>query len=158
MNKIIEIATAELGQGETPLNSNKSKYGKWFGFDGVAWCGMFVSWCYFQAGKPLGKIGFAKGFAGCQTAVAHFKDLGQTTTTPVEGDICFFDWNLDHRFDHTGLFVKNLDGVHFQSIEGNTSLTNQSNGGEVMLRIRAYKNVLFVHPNTEAVNKDKIGA
>jgi len=57
MSKIIEIASKEVGQGETPLNSNKSKYGKWFGFDGVAWCGMFVSWCYSQAGTPLGKIG-----------------------------------------------------------------------------------------------------
>ena len=73
MGKIVEIASKEVGQGETPLNSNKSKYGKWFGFDGVAWCGMFVSWCYTQAGTPLPKIGFSKGFAGCQTAVAYFK-------------------------------------------------------------------------------------
>ncbi len=51
--KIVEIARAEVGNSEAPKNSNKTKYGKWFGFDGVAWCGMFVSWCYAQAGQQL---------------------------------------------------------------------------------------------------------
>ena len=147
MSKIIEIATLEIGQGETPLNSNNSKYNKWFGLPSLPWCGMFVSWCYFKAGVPLSKIGFAKGFAGCQTAVAYFENLNQTTKNPKEGNICFFDWNLDGRYDHTGLFVKDIDGVYFESIEGNTSSTNQSNGGQVMTRKRAYKNVIFVNPN-----------
>lgn len=73
MNRIIEIAEKEIGETELPKDSNLTKYGEWFGFDGVAWCGMFVSWCYYLAGFPLGNIGFKKGFAGCQTAVAHFK-------------------------------------------------------------------------------------
>jgi cell wall-associated NlpC family hydrolase len=147
MSKIVEIASKEVGQGETPLNSNKSKYGKWFGFDGVAWCGMFVSWCYFQEGKPLGNIGFTKGFAGCQTAVAYFKSKGKVTAFPEEGDIVFFDWNGDGRFDHTGIFVKwTTPNKMFDTIEGNTSLTNQSNGGQVMKRSRVNKNVIFVKP------------
>lgn len=37
MNKITELASKEIGYSETPNNSNKTKYGKWFGFDGVAW-------------------------------------------------------------------------------------------------------------------------
>ena len=96
MSKIIEVASKEIGTVESPPNSNKTKYGKWFGFDGVAWCGMFVSWCYFNAGTPLPKIGFAKGFAGCQTAVAFFKKNEMITSAPVAGDIVFFDWNLDN--------------------------------------------------------------
>ena len=147
MSKILEIASKEVGQGEVPLNSNKTKYGKWFGFDGVAWCGMFVSWCYAQAGMPLPNIGFTKGFAGCQTAVAYFKKNFMITKEPVPGDIVFFDWNKDGRYDHTGIFVKWLkDKKEFETIEGNTSLTNQSNGGQVMRRIRNNgNNVLFVH-------------
>ena len=146
MSKIIEIAEKEIGYTEVPANSNKTKYGKWFGFDGVAWCGMFVSWVYANAGKPLGNIGFAKGFAGCQTAVAYFTKKNKITKTPVAGDIVFFDWNNDGRYDHTGLFVKDIDGTYFETIEGNTSLTNQSNGGQVMRRKRKYTGVLFVHP------------
>jgi len=146
MSNIVAIAEKEIGYTETPANSNKTKFGKWFGFDGVAWCGMFVSWCYDKAGFPLGNVGFSKGFAGCQTAVAHYNKKNKGTTTPVAGDIVFFDWNGDGRFDHTGIFVKDIDGKSFETIEGNTSLTNQSNGGQVMRRKRKYVNVLFVHP------------
>ena len=145
MNKIIEIAKIEVGYTEVPNNSNKTKFGKWFGFDGVAWCGIFVSWCYAQAGIPLPNIGFAKGYAGCQTAVAYFTKNKKITTTPVEGDIVFFDWNGDNRYDHTGLFVRELPNGQFETIEGNTSLSNQSNGGQVMVRHRSKKGVLFVH-------------
>lgn len=146
MSKIIEIAEKEIGYSEAPANSNKTKYGKWFGFDGVAWCGMFVSWCYDKAGQPLGNIGFSKGFAGCQTAVAFYKKKGKITNEPVAGDIVFFDWNGDGRYDHTGIFVRHINEIYFETIEGNTSLTNQSNGGQVMRRKRKYTGVLFVHP------------
>ena len=147
MSRIVEIAKKEIGQGEVPLNSNKTKYGKWFGFDGVAWCGMFVSWCYDQAGTPLGNIGFKKGFAGCQTAVAHYRKTNRITTNPVAGNIVFFDWNKDGRHDHTGIFVRWIElNKTFESIEGNTAVGNDSNGGNVMLRTRKNINVLFVDP------------
>ncbi len=143
---IIDIARKEVGQGEKPLNSNKTKYGKWFGFDGVAWCGMFVSWCYSQSGNQLPKIGFSKGFAGCQTAVAYFIKNKKTTVNPVEGDIVFFDWNNDNRYDHTGIFVKWIKFMEtFETIEGNTAVGNDSNGGTVMVRERKNINCLFVH-------------
>lgn len=145
MNEIVRIAEKEIGQGEKPLNSNKTKYGKWFGFDGVAWCAMFVSWCYAQAGFPLPKIGFSKGYAGCQTAVAYFKKNKMIVESPKCGDIVFFDWNGDGRYDHTGIFVKWLDDKTFETIEGNTAVGNDSNGGMVMRRKRNKKNVLFVN-------------
>lgn len=146
MGTIINTAEKEIGVIETPKNSNKTKYGKWFGLDGVAWCGMFVSWVYANAGKQLPNIGFSKGYAGCQTAVTFFKKSGWITKNPVAGDIVFFDWNADGRYDHTGIFVKAIDKNTFETIEGNTSLVNQSNGGQVMKRIRNYSTALFVHP------------
>lgn len=143
---VTETAIKEIGYKETPINSNKTKYGSWFGFDGVAWCGIFVSWCYFMAGKPLPNIGFKKGFAGCQTAVAYFKKMGLTTLKPVPGDIVFFDWNDDSRFDHTGIFLEEIPNTpYFFTIEGNTAIGNDSNGGEVMKRKRKYGNCIFVH-------------
>lgn len=147
MSKIVEIARLEVGQTELPPDSNKTKYGQWFGMDGLAWCGMFVSWVYFHAGFPLPNIGFKKGFAGCQTAVKYFKDNNKITVNPTAGDIVFFDFNSDGRYDHTGIFMKDFDGTWFETIEGNTSLKNQSNGGQVMIRQRKYgNNILFVHP------------
>jgi hypothetical protein len=147
MSKVVEIASREIGQSESPKNSNNSKYNKWFGLPSLPWCGMFVSWCYAQAGAPLGNIGFKKGFAGCQTAVAHYRKAKRVTTNPMPGNIVFFDFNGDGRFDHTGIFVRWLEvGKTFETVEGNTSLTNQSNGGQVMLRNRKNINVLFVDP------------
>jgi hypothetical protein len=143
---IVAIAANEIGYMEYPENSNKTKYGKWFGLDSVSWCGIFVSWVYAKAGAALENIGFLKGFAGCQTAVAYFKKTKQITINPVEGDIVFFDWNSDGRYDHTGIFVKDIDGTYFESIEGNTSSNNQSNGGIVMRRKRLYKIAIFAHP------------
>jgi cell wall-associated NlpC family hydrolase len=140
---IVDVASKEIGYTEDPPNSNKTKYGQWFGLDGVAWCGIFVSWCYSHAGFQLPNIGFSKGYAGCQAAVAYFNDHKKMTEKPISGDIVFFDWNGDKRYDHTGIFVKKIDDTYFETIEGNTSLNNQSNGGQVMRRKRKYSNVLF---------------
>jgi len=57
----------------------------------------------------------------------------------------FFDWNKDGRYDHTGLFVKWIDKDTFETIEGNTAIGNDSNGGQVMKRRRNKNVALFVH-------------
>ena len=142
---VIDVAKKEIGYSEIPANSNKTKYGKWFGFDGVAWCGMFCSWVYHQAGRPLPKIGFTKGFAGCQTAVAYFKKMNWITDKPVQGDLVFFDWNSDGRYDHVGIYDAKVTSTKFLTVEGNTSVSNDSNGGTVMARTRDIKVALFVH-------------
>jgi len=146
MKEIIKVAEGEIGYKEYPPNSNKTKYGEWFGLDGLPWCGIFVSWVYDQSGYPLGNIGYTKGFAGVYTALQYFKKKKWITDDPVPGDIVFFDWQGDGKFDHVGIYQEQRDDYTFYSIEGNTSMNNQSNGGEVMLRIRKYKNTIFVHP------------
>lgn len=147
-SKIIETATKEIGTVESPKNSNKTKYGVWFGLNGLPWCAIFVSWVYHHSGCKLPNIGFTKGFAGCQTGHTYFKKHGWLTDKPETGDIVLFDWNSDGRFDHTGIFNGWVDEISFNTIEGNTSLTNQSNGGQVMKRVRKNKGVVFVRvPN-----------
>jgi len=143
MSKIVEIAKAEVGNKEVPANSNLTKYGEWFGLNGVAWCAIFVSYCYSKAGFPIKGMGFTKGFAGCQTAYTYFKKNKLFVADPQPGDIVLFDWNNDLRYDHTGIFVEKIDQYTFKSIEGNTSLTNDSNGGEVMERKRNYRACVF---------------
>lgn len=128
MNNIITVARQEIGYTEIPKYSNSTKYGAWFGLDEVPWCAIFVCWVYYHAGYPLGNMGWSKGFAGCQSGLKLFSDKNEITTTPQEGDLVFFDWNGDGRFDHVGLYVEKIDDQHFSTIEGNTSYTNQSNG------------------------------
>lgn len=144
---VLQIAAREIGTKESPTGSNKTKYGQWFGLDGVAWCGIFVSWCYAHAMLPLGTIDFLKGYAGIPYALKHLAKWGKQVTVPTPGDIVFFDWTGDGTFDHTGLFVKDNGAGLFQTIEGNTGFGNDSNGGEVMSRERKYKNAIFVRPN-----------
>lgn len=147
MNKIIEIARREIGYKEDPAGSNMTKYGEWFGLNGKPWCGIYVSYVFHTAGKPLGTIDYLKGFAGCPYAVRNVKKWGRIVTVPQPGDVVFFDWDGNGVFDHTGIFEKDLGKGLFQSIEGNTAFANDSNGGMVMCRAdRRYKNAIFVRP------------
>lgn len=145
MNSIVTIASKEIGYIEK--KGNKTKYGKWFGLDGLAWCGIFVSWVYSMANIQLPKIGFSKGFASCQFFYEYVKKNNLITNDPEPGDIVLFDWNKDKRYDHTGIFVKWIDSKSFYTIEGNTSIANQSNGGQVMKRVRNVNTSIFVHIN-----------
>ena len=63
---------------------------------------------------------------------------------PKPGDIVFFDFVIDalDRIGHVGIVVKNNGNGTVTTIEGNTSPDkkgSQANGGEVCLKIRAYK-------------------
>lgn len=153
---IIEIALSQVGEKEYPAGSNKTKYGEWFGLNGVAWCGIFCSWVYAQAQAKMSDpsaypelilkgLGYSKGFAGCQTAVEVFKKAGKVTDAPKSGDLVFFNFDSDVAYDHVGIYLTNSGGNTMYTIEGNTSLANQTNGGEVMRRERRKEKILFVN-------------
>jgi hypothetical protein len=56
---------------------------------------------------------------------------------PLPGDLVLFNWD-GGEYDHVGLFEQWVPGSSsFYAIEGNTSSSNNSNGGEVMRRQRA---------------------
>jgi len=58
------------------------------------------------------------------------------TNSPKAGDLVCFDWNWNGEYDHVGLFENWTSGRAFESVEGNTSTSNNSNGGQVMRRQR----------------------
>jgi hypothetical protein len=135
--RIVDISMAEIGYAESPPNSNMTKYGEWFGLNGVKWCGIFCSWVYAYAGHPLGNIGYLKGFAGCQTAVKYYRERNMITKHPKPGDLMFFNWKGNGVFVHTGIFTKYaISGIDVYTVEGNTSNKNQTNGGQVMQKVR----------------------
>ncbi|HLP14095.1 MAG TPA: peptidoglycan-binding protein [Flavobacteriales bacterium] len=147
--KIIEIAHSQLGVTESPAGSNKNPYGKWYGWDGYAWCAMFVSWVYDQAGHPLGKINDPKGYRDCQSGYNYWKAKRELTAAPETGDIVLFDWEGNGLSDHTGIFHEWADAgkKHFWCYEGNTAVGDDSNGGIVMRRKRSVATVkAFVKP------------
>lgn len=146
MLKVLEVALSQVGYCENPPSSNETKYGVWFGLNRVPWCGIFVSYVFSVAGFTLPVIGFYHGFASCEKAVDYFRKNKCLVSVPIPGDIVFFDFDGNGRFDHTGIYFASLPNNSFQSIEGNTSESNNANGGCVMVRTRLNKNCLFARP------------
>lgn len=135
---VLAIAAREIGYKESPVGSNRNKFGVWYGMNDQPWCAMFVSYCFYQANLPL-KISTSKGFAYCPYGVKWFREKGQLLKTPKIGDVVFFDWQNDGVSDHVGIVESvNTDGT-ITTIEGNTREGNDSNGGMVMRRKRQMK-------------------
>jgi hypothetical protein len=59
--------------------------------------------------------------------------------------VCY-DWSRDGEYDHIGIFEKWTNKPTFNAIEGNTSTSDNSNGGQVMRRSRNTngQNTVFV--------------
>ena len=135
---VLEVATREIGYTEDPAESNFNKFGDWYGANSVPWCAIFVSYCFFTAQLPL-PITTDEGFAYCPDGVDWFKGKGwwiEDVTDAEVGDVVFFHWDNDYIADHIGIVESiNSDGS-IDSIEGNTAVGNDSNGGEVMRRNR----------------------
>jgi len=149
---VLALATSTLGYKESPPGSNINKFGAWYSVNGQPWCACWVSWVFYHAGLPLPAT-TPKGFAYCPYGVKWFKDKGKFYKSPKVGDIVFFDWSggRDGVADHVGIVEKvNSDGS-ITTIEGNTSSSSNSNGGEVQRRHRTLNVVQgFGRPNYHA--------
>lgn len=151
--RVIAMATENIGVIED--FDNITKYNEWYGHGmngdgkkGQPWCASFVSYIYNFTDAPMGKIDHEEGFCYVPTLVSKAKAHGWITKEPKAGDIVCFDWQLDGKADHTGIFVKWIDATTFETIEGNTSPTNkgsQSNGGMVCKKVRDVRFATFVN-------------
>ena len=138
-------AIKHIGIKETPPNSNLTKFGDWFGVNGVAWCNIFVSYCFRIGANYTIAEGFAgkadgvypKGCAYVPTTEAWLRTTGMWLgrVAPLPGDIAIYNWNGGDP-DHIGIVERYLGDGKFSAIEGNTSVTDRSNGGEVQRAIR----------------------
>jgi cell wall-associated NlpC family hydrolase len=146
--KALAEALRHIGTKEAPAGSNLTPFGHWFGVDGVPWCNIFVSYCFVNgAGYTIcsgfnGAGVYAKGCTYVPTTEAWLRATGLWVgrTTPQPGDIAIFNWDGGVP-DHIGIVEKSLGGGQFQTVEGNTAVGNDSNGGEVMRRQRALSQV-----------------
>lgn len=74
----------------------------------------------------------------CTTLASAYKQAHQWVTKDFKpGDIVMFDFTGQRRVtQHVGIVERFLNG-YVITIEGNTSLTSQDNGGSVMRRTRS---------------------
>jgi hypothetical protein len=138
--RALELARTQLGVKESPAGSNRVLYSDWYGLVGP-WCAMFCTWCY-DGPKGPGSSSFDKAqarYAYVPYIVADARGgrYGlSVTTSPMPGDLVCYDWERNGEYDHVGLFEEWTGSGAFTAIEGNTSTSNDSNGGEVMRRNR----------------------
>ena len=137
VNDVLTIAKGELGYKESPANSNKTKFGAWYGLDGQPWCVMFVQWCFAQVGVSL-----PVKTASCTALMNAAKTAGMWVTSGFKpGDVVIYDWGGDRVPDHCGI-VESVSGTTVTAIEGNTAVGNDSDGGEVMRRSRTTSQII----------------
>lgn len=151
---VLKAARSQIGVTESPANSNKTKYGKQYGWNGVFWCAIFVWWCFWKA-KATSIVAKSASAAGIQDETVSKKGgkwIMKKNKSAAErkkylkkarpGDIVSFDFGaMDAARDHTGLVYK-VSGQYVITIEGNTSKAgSQSNGGMVCEQRRLYTSI-----------------
>lgn len=132
--KVIDIALAEVGTKEKPVNIQK--YAAYFdalrkkgiyvyNYDkqGAAWCDIFVDYCFAQAfGAEAGVKKLyqpMKGCgAGCKFSANYFRAKGAFYSYPQPGDQVFF--GATGKESHTGI-VTRVTKDKFYTVEGNSS-------------------------------------
>jgi len=167
----LEVAVKHLGVKESPSGSNKVMFASFYDLPGP-WCAMFVTFC----GAKAGLKSYAKRPPGRWAYVPFMVDDARAgrynytvTSNPVSGDDAALDFSSpkDGVPDHIGIFASEHDlrkinaaalkkaiqsfgalgSNEFWSVEGNTMVGQDSNGGEVMLRKRRKQDVVaFMHP------------
>lgn len=156
LSKVIELARGELGNTEEPAGSNLTKYGFWYGVNGVPWCVIFLCWLFNQAGERMAFFGGGKT-ASCSVLLRWYREQG--LTVPVSevqpGDIALLNFHGGKDPEHCGLVVdtsirldpKTGAPEFVVTIEGNTTPGlegSQDNGGSVALKNRYYWNIVGV--------------
>ena len=138
---IMDKAASFIGTVESPPGSNNvifntDYYGGAVSGDWYPWCCAFV-WDIFRMCGLSGLFYDGKKTAYCPTVYnwARQKGLIVPKETARYGDIVLFDWGGDGVADHIGL-VEDYNGANYATVEGNTSVSNNSNGGQVMRRTR----------------------
>ena len=151
VKEIIAIASKEIGVKESPANSNKVKYNTWYYGREVSgsaypWCMVFVQWVFAQAGMAV-----PVKTASCSALLSAAKSKGEAVYSGYQpGDVVIYDFGNDGKADHCGI-VESVSGSTVTSIEGNTGIGNDSNGGEVMRRTRNVSTIIGAwRPKKEA--------
>lgn len=130
---LVAYEMTQVGTKENPAGSNDTKYGAWYGANGLPWCAMFQS---YSADKVGLRFHYAYVPAVVADARAGKNGLSLLHSSQLfPGALVCYDWPGESpgTADHIGCFVKWVkQGVQFQAVEGNTGSSDRSNGGEVL--------------------------
>lgn len=147
----LRYAIEEIGVKEHPAGSNRGpRVDMYQEADsltvpdhGYPWCMSFQNFIFNRAGRPLSELGKT---ASVPVAVQRAREKGWTVRKDrlQRGDIVVYDFPGGSSFNHVGIVRKRTSPTTFNAVEGNTSITSDDNGGEVMLRSRSLSQVSAV--------------
>ena len=144
-SKVIAKAKSFVGTKESPANSNNvifntHYYGKAVSGSAYPWCAVFL-WDVFRLCGASSLFYGGKKCAYTPTLANYYKNNKRWYSTPKVGDIAFFQWAGSNRICHVGLVIEVISSKQVKTVEGNTAVGNDSNGGEVMIRTRNIKDI-----------------
>ena len=140
---VIRVAGSHVGYVEGP--NNDTVFGDRSGFPHQAWCGSFTDAALADGGMRVTRSGGPDSEPSSvytPSGAAAYRRLGRwiDRNGPAQpGDLVYFDWQGgtgSGGVDHVGIVTGVRRDGQIETIEGNTSMTNQSNGGMVMRRVR----------------------
>lgn len=144
VNDVLTLARAQIGVKESPAGSNNVKYNtEYYGKEvrdnastKYPWCCTFIWWLFKKSNASALFYGGNKT-ASCTTLMDYGKKNGLFVSSGFKpGDLIFFNWhNSKTSADHIGICTSVTEKA-VTCIEGNTSVTNNDNGGNVMQRTR----------------------
>jgi len=142
---VISIAREYIGVKESPAGSNRVLFSDWYGIIGP-WCLMFVTYCFVKAGSKAFVRGERWAYCPFMLADARQQKNGLSVVAAkdaLKGDIVLYSLKNNSVADHVGILLTPVDANgNFTAIEGNTSTSSDSNGGEVQVRSRNFSSVI----------------
>lgn len=129
-SEVLALAVGELGVTESPKGSNNVKYNTWYYGREVSgeypWCMAFLQWLFYKADMKM-----PVRTASCSTLMRYAQKAGEWVDMDYRpGDVVIYDFPGGAATDHCGIVESVGDGF-VTAIEGNTSVSDASNGGEV---------------------------
>lgn len=147
-DEVLKTAKSYLGVKETYNNNvifNTWYYGRVVSGPEYPWCIVFI-WAVFTLANCGDLLYGGKRIASAPYLMQWFADRGKLDMIPRKGDVAFFNFNGGTLAEHGGI-VESYGNGYVTTIDGNTSASNQSNGGQVARRTRPMSQVLgFGHP------------
>lgn len=145
--QLVSWAQSQIGIKEHPANSNIVKYWDSYkarcgvNYNGSPWCAAFVTDGMCTVGQWTQTSDEGR-FRYCPSLVNWAKAQGEwldRNAVCQPGDIILFA--NKGLACHVGIVEQRLNASNVQTIEGNTSVTSNDNGGAVMRRTRTYGTV-----------------
>lgn len=145
--QLYNYAKKYIGTKESPENSNKQKFGEDFGVNGVAWCAIFVYFCFkhVKGGVPLENPailgGVQRSYMSTDYMMARMKAAGwkeiENASSLAKGDIIFWQFNTSGSDVNHVSICKTATSSTITSLDGNSGDSSENDGGEVSIRKRS---------------------